>query len=83
MLQAEVAALKTLVQTSSPTSPMKELQLNAKPHFKKGHARNKSTSAMASNSQEMNVIQPIARDCKEVSFIKEFHCYIVYNLIHL
>ncbi|XP_059834439.1 rab-3A-interacting protein isoform X2 [Hypanus sabinus] len=67
VLQAEVAALKTLVQSSSPTSPMKELQLNAKPHFKKGHARNKSTSAMASCSQEMNMIQPIVRDCKELA----------------
>ncbi|XP_078273450.1 rab-3A-interacting protein isoform X2 [Rhinoraja longicauda] len=69
VMQAEVTALKTLVQTSSPTSSMKELQLNAKPHFKKGHARNKSTSAMASNSQEMNVIQPIVRDCKEVDLL--------------
>ncbi|XP_038636344.1 rab-3A-interacting protein isoform X3 [Scyliorhinus canicula] len=66
VLQAEVAALKTLVQSSSPTSPTKELQPNAKAHFKKGHARNKSTSAMATNSQELNVIQPIVRDCKEV-----------------
>ncbi|XP_072341197.1 rab-3A-interacting protein isoform X3 [Scyliorhinus torazame] len=66
VLQAEVAALKTLVQSSSPTSPTKELQPNAKTHFKKGHARNKSTSAMATNSQELNVIQPIVRDCKEV-----------------
>ncbi|XP_067856145.1 rab-3A-interacting protein [Heptranchias perlo] len=66
VLQAEVAALKTLVQSSSPTSPTKELQPSTKAHFKKGHARNKSTSAMASNSQELNVTQPIVRDCKEV-----------------
>ncbi|XP_078075885.1 rab-3A-interacting protein isoform X1 [Mustelus asterias] len=66
VLQAEVAALKTLVQSSSPTSPTKEFQPNTKAHFKKGHARNKSTSAMASNSQELNVMQPIVRDCKEV-----------------
>ncbi|XP_043565698.1 rab-3A-interacting protein isoform X1 [Chiloscyllium plagiosum] len=66
VLQAEVAALKTLVQSSSPTSPTKELQPNAKAHFKKGHVRNKSTSAMASSSQELNVMQPIVRDCKEV-----------------
>ncbi|XP_048405029.1 rab-3A-interacting protein isoform X2 [Stegostoma tigrinum] len=66
VLQAEVAALKTLVQSSSPTSPTKELQPNAKAPFKKGHVRNKSTSAMASSSQELNVMQPIVRDCKEV-----------------
>uniref|UniRef100_A0A4W3K702 RAB3A interacting protein (rabin3) n=1 Tax=Callorhinchus milii TaxID=7868 RepID=A0A4W3K702_CALMI len=68
VLQAEVAALKTLVQ-SSPTSPSKDLQPSVKIPFKKGHGRNKSTSAMLSNSQELNVMQPIVRDCKEVDLL--------------
>ncbi|KAI5617345.1 rab-3A-interacting protein, partial [Silurus asotus] len=66
VLQAEVAALKTLVLSTSPTSPCKEMPLGSKVPFKKGHARNKSTSsAMLGTQQELSVPQPIVRDCKE------------------
>ncbi|KAF5891521.1 rab-3A-interacting protein isoform X1 [Clarias magur] len=70
VLQAEVAALKTLVLSTSPTSPCKELPSGSKVPFKKGHARNKSTSsAMLGSQQELSVPQPIVRDCKEVDSI--------------
>ncbi|XP_070788128.1 guanine nucleotide exchange factor for Rab-3A isoform X1 [Pituophis catenifer annectens] len=49
MLQAEVTALKTLVITSTPSSPNRELhpqlQSPTKTSFRKGHGRNKSTSS--------------------------------------
>ncbi|KAJ8245488.1 hypothetical protein GJAV_G00271270 [Gymnothorax javanicus] len=69
VLQAEVAALKTLVLSTSPTSPNKELTLPPGPMvpFKRGHARNKSTSsAMLGTQPELSITQPIVRDCKEV-----------------
>ncbi|XP_016324869.1 rab-3A-interacting protein-like isoform X4 [Sinocyclocheilus anshuiensis] len=67
VLQAEVAALKTLVLSTSPTSPCKEMPPGPKAPFKKGHARNKSTSsAMLGSQQEVAVTQPIVRECKEV-----------------
>ncbi|XP_063072910.1 rab-3A-interacting protein isoform X2 [Engraulis encrasicolus] len=68
VLQAEVAALKTLVLSTSPTSPTKEMPPGTiKAPFKKGHARNKSTSsAMLGSQQETSAPQPIVRDCKEV-----------------
>lgn len=67
VLQAEVAALKTLVLSTSPTSPCKEMPAGPKAPFKKGHARNKSTSsAMMGSQQEVAVTQPIVRECKEV-----------------
>ncbi|TSP25374.1 Rab-3A-interacting protein [Bagarius yarrelli] len=60
VLQAEVAALKTLVLSTSPTSPCKEPLSGSKVPFKKGHARNKSTSsAMLGSQQELSVPQPI------------------------
>ncbi|XP_038620456.1 guanine nucleotide exchange factor for Rab-3A isoform X7 [Tachyglossus aculeatus] len=51
MLQAEVTALKTLVITSTPSSPNRELHPQllspTKAAFRKGHSRNKSTSSAA------------------------------------
>lgn len=68
VLQAEVAALKTLVLSSSPTSPTQEPLPGGKTPFKRGHARNKSTSsAMSGSHQDLNVIQPFVKDCKEVT----------------
>lgn len=75
VLQAEVAALKTLVLSTSPTSPTKEIQPGVKLPFKKGHVRNKSTSsAMVGSQQEFSVIQPIVKDSKEadLSLYNEF-----------
>ncbi|MBN3313596.1 RAB3I protein, partial [Atractosteus spatula] len=67
VLQAEVAALKTLVLSTSPTSPSKDLPPGPRAPFKKGHARNKSTSsAMVGSQQEFSATQPIVRDCREV-----------------
>ncbi|KAG7320147.1 hypothetical protein KOW79_016000 [Hemibagrus wyckioides] len=70
VLQAEVSALKTLVLSTSPTSPCKELPSGSKVPFKKGHVCNKSTSsAMLGSQQELSVPLPIVRDCKEVDSI--------------
>ncbi|XP_039511860.1 rab-3A-interacting protein isoform X4 [Pimephales promelas] len=67
VLQAEVAALKTLVLSTSPTSPCREMPPGPKAPFKKGHGRNKSTSsAIMGSQQEVAVTQPIVRECKEV-----------------
>lgn len=75
VLQAEVAALKTLVLSTSPTSPCKELPSGSKVPFRKGHVRNKSTSsAMLGSQQELSVPQPIVRDCKEARDLFEFCC---------
>ncbi|XP_069484334.1 rab-3A-interacting protein isoform X1 [Ambystoma mexicanum] len=75
VLQAEVAALKTLVLSTSPTSPTKDVQPGVKLPFKKGHVRNKSmSSAMVGSHQDLSVIQPIEKDSKEVdlSLYNEF-----------
>ncbi|XP_032044784.1 guanine nucleotide exchange factor for Rab-3A isoform X1 [Aythya fuligula] len=70
MLQAEVTALKTLVITSTPSSPNWELhpqlQSPSKAVFRKGHARNKSTSSAMITAASHNVApEPISRECKE------------------
>ncbi|XP_031205131.1 rab-3A-interacting protein [Mastomys coucha] len=78
VLQAEVAALKTLVLSSSPTSPTQEPLAAAKTPFKRGHTRNKSTSsAMGGSHQDFSVIQPIVKDCKEadLSLYNEFRSW--------
>ncbi|XP_051028735.1 rab-3A-interacting protein [Acomys russatus] len=78
VLQAEVAALKTLVLSSSPTSPTQEPLATGKAPFKRGHARNKSTSsAMGGSHQDLSVIQPIVKDCKEadLSLYNEFRSW--------
>ncbi|KAG8577905.1 hypothetical protein GDO81_010321 [Engystomops pustulosus] len=77
VLQAEVAALKALLSTS-PTSPTKELQPGGKVPFKKGHARNKSTSsAMVGGTMDLTVMQPIVKKCKEadLSLYNEFKAW--------
>nr|XP_046195372.1 rab-3A-interacting protein-like isoform X1 [Oncorhynchus gorbuscha]XP_046195373.1 rab-3A-interacting protein-like isoform X1 [Oncorhynchus gorbuscha] len=67
VLQAEVSALKTLVLSTSPTSPCHDLPGGSKAPFKKGHGRNKSTSsAMLGSGQEVSGAQPIVRDCREL-----------------
>ncbi|XP_062440451.1 rab-3A-interacting protein isoform X2 [Rhea pennata] len=78
VLQAEVAALKTLVLSTSPTSPTKEFQSGGKAPFKKGHVRNKSTSsAMGGSHQDLTMMQPIVKDCKEadLSLYNEFRSW--------
>lgn len=67
VLQAEVSALKTLVLSTSPTSPCHDLPGGSKAPFKKGHGRNKSTSsAMLGSGQDLSATQPIIRDCREL-----------------
>lgn len=71
MLQAEVTALKTLVITSTPSSPNRELhpqlQSPSKAVFRKGHGRNKSTSSAMVSAASQNVApEPVSHECKEV-----------------
>ncbi|XP_039559325.1 guanine nucleotide exchange factor for Rab-3A isoform X2 [Passer montanus] len=73
MLQAEVTALKTLVITSTPSSPNRELhpqlQSPSKAGFRKGHGRNKSTSsAMVSAASQSVAPEPVSRECRESGF---------------
>ncbi|XP_012576098.1 PREDICTED: rab-3A-interacting protein isoform X1 [Condylura cristata] len=78
VLQAEVAALKALVLSSSPTSPTQEPLPGGKTPFRKGHTRNKSTSsAMGGSHQDLSVIQPLVKDCKEadLSLYNEFRSW--------
>ncbi|KAJ8398841.1 hypothetical protein AAFF_G00417490 [Aldrovandia affinis] len=77
VLQAEVAALKNLVLSTSPTSPCKDLPLAPKAPFKKGHARNKSSSATLGGQQELSVTKPVGDTCKEVDplLLSEFKAW--------
>ncbi|XP_071664881.1 guanine nucleotide exchange factor for Rab-3A isoform X2 [Patagioenas fasciata] len=73
MLQAEVTALKTLVITSTPSSPNRELhpqlQSPSKAVFRKGHGRNKSTSSAMVSAINQNVTpEPVSHERKESGF---------------
>ncbi|XP_072448236.1 guanine nucleotide exchange factor for Rab-3A isoform X3 [Chiloscyllium punctatum] len=70
MLLAEVTALKTLVITSTPSSPNRELhpqlQSPSKVVFKKGHSRNKSlSSAIVTAATQNTQLKPISKDGRE------------------
>ncbi|XP_062973076.1 guanine nucleotide exchange factor for Rab-3A isoform X3 [Elgaria multicarinata webbii] len=75
MLQAEVTALKTLVITSTPSSPNRELhpqlQSPTKAVFRKGHGRNKSTSSpgAATAASPSAPVEPASSEFKEVDSI--------------
>ncbi|XP_044869702.1 guanine nucleotide exchange factor for Rab-3A isoform X3 [Mauremys mutica] len=74
MLQAEVTALKTLVITSTPSSPNRELhpqlQSPSKAVFRKGHGRNKSaSSAVVTATSQSMPLEPVSNECKEVDSI--------------
>ncbi|NXJ84858.1 R3GEF factor, partial [Trogon melanurus] len=74
MLQAEVTALKTLVITSTPSSPNRELhpqlQSPSKTVFRKGHGRHKSTSSAMVSAASHNVTpEPVSHEHKEVDSI--------------
>uniref|UniRef100_A0A8D0BI58 RAB3A interacting protein like 1 n=1 Tax=Salvator merianae TaxID=96440 RepID=A0A8D0BI58_SALMN len=75
MLQAEVTALKTLVITSTPSSPNRELhpqlQSPSKAVFRKGHGRNKSTSSagITTASSQSTPVEPVSTEFKEVDSI--------------
>ncbi|XP_048401526.1 guanine nucleotide exchange factor for Rab-3A-like isoform X7 [Stegostoma tigrinum] len=70
VLLAEVTALKTLVITSTPSSPNRELhpqlQSPSKAVFKKGHSRNKSlSSAIVTAATQNTPLKPISKDGRE------------------
>ncbi|TFK02290.1 synaptojanin-2 [Platysternon megacephalum] len=74
MLQAEVTALKTLVITSTPSSPNRELhpqlQSPSKTVFRKGHGRNKSaSSAVVTATSQSLPLESVSNECKEVDSI--------------
>ncbi|XP_060118785.1 guanine nucleotide exchange factor for Rab-3A-like isoform X1 [Heteronotia binoei] len=74
MLQAEVTALKTLVITSTPSSPNRELhpqlQSPSKTAFRKGHGRNKSTSsAVVTATNQSTPSEPVGSELKEAIHI--------------
>ncbi|XP_028592596.1 guanine nucleotide exchange factor for Rab-3A isoform X3 [Podarcis muralis] len=75
MLQAEVTALKTLVITSTPSSPNRELhpqlQSPSKAVFRKGHGRNKSTSSAgaATAASQGLPVEPVSSEFKEAIHI--------------
>ncbi|XP_069824443.1 guanine nucleotide exchange factor for Rab-3A isoform X2 [Dendropsophus ebraccatus] len=72
MLQAEVTALKTLVITSTPSSPNRDLhpqlQSPSKNALRKGHSRNKSTGC-AAVVPLASPPQPVSAEAKEVDTI--------------
>ncbi|XP_072905432.1 guanine nucleotide exchange factor for Rab-3A isoform X6 [Hemitrygon akajei] len=70
VLLAEVTALKTLVITSTPSSPNRELhpqlQCPSKAVFKKGHGRNKSMSSAIVTAATQNAqLQTLNKDGRE------------------
>ncbi|XP_029438450.1 guanine nucleotide exchange factor for Rab-3A isoform X2 [Rhinatrema bivittatum] len=74
MLQAEVTALKTLVITSTPSSPNRELhpqlQSPSKMVFRKGHARNQSTSsAIVAPSNQNPPPEPVCKENREIEAV--------------
>ncbi|XP_048401522.1 guanine nucleotide exchange factor for Rab-3A-like isoform X5 [Stegostoma tigrinum] len=74
VLLAEVTALKTLVITSTPSSPNRELhpqlQSPSKAVFKKGHSRNKSlSSAIVTAATQNTPLKPISKDGREIDLI--------------
>uniref|UniRef100_UPI00398EF8E7 guanine nucleotide exchange factor for Rab-3A isoform X5 n=1 Tax=Pristiophorus japonicus TaxID=55135 RepID=UPI00398EF8E7 len=74
VLLAEVTALKTLVITSTPSSPNRELhpqlQSPSKAVFKKNHNRIKSmNSAIVTTATQNTQLQPISKDGREIDLI--------------
>ncbi|XP_053141184.1 guanine nucleotide exchange factor for Rab-3A isoform X2 [Hemicordylus capensis] len=92
MLQAEVTALKTLVITSTPSSPNRELhpqlQSPSKAVFRKGHGRNKSTSSaggVAAASQSPP-LEPASSEFKESgvpTLLSLLLCIVPAKAIHI
>ncbi|XP_054054483.1 guanine nucleotide exchange factor for Rab-3A isoform X3 [Rissa tridactyla] len=91
MLQAEVTALKTLVITSTPSSPNRELhpqlQSPSKAVFRKGHGRNKSTSSAMVSAASQNVTpEPVSHERKESglpALLSLLLCIIPGKAIHI
>ncbi|XP_069079322.1 guanine nucleotide exchange factor for Rab-3A isoform X2 [Pleurodeles waltl] len=91
MLQAEVTALKTLVITSTPSSPNREqhpqLQSPSKTSFRKGHIRNKSTSsAIGTNNSPSPPLEPISKESREIGvppLLSLLFCIVPGKSIHI
>ncbi|XP_068254451.1 guanine nucleotide exchange factor for Rab-3A isoform X2 [Nyctibius grandis] len=91
MLQAEVTALKTLVITSTPSSPNRELhpqlQSPSKAVFRKGHGRHKSTSSAMISAASQNVTpEPVSHERKESglpALLSLLLCIIPGKAIHI
>ncbi|XP_064019520.1 guanine nucleotide exchange factor for Rab-3A isoform X3 [Pogoniulus pusillus] len=91
MLQAEVTALKTLVITSTPSSPNRELhpqlQSPSKAVFRKGHGRNKSTSSAMVSAASQNVTpQSVSHERRESglpALLSLLFCIIPGKAVHL
>ncbi|XP_015264861.1 PREDICTED: guanine nucleotide exchange factor for Rab-3A [Gekko japonicus] len=91
MLQAEVTALKTLVITSTPSSPNRELhpqlQSPSKTAFRKGHGRNKSTSsAVVTATNQSTSSEPIGSEFKESgvpTLLSLLLCIVPAKAIHI
>ncbi|XP_078537422.1 guanine nucleotide exchange factor for Rab-3A isoform X1 [Lissotriton helveticus] len=90
MLQAEVTALKTLVITSTPSSPNREqhpqLQSPSKTSFRKGHIRNKSTSSAIGNNSPSPPLEPISKESKEIGvppLLSLLFCIVPGKSIHI
>ncbi|KAM4721239.1 guanine nucleotide exchange factor for Rab-3A [Rhinophrynus dorsalis] len=89
MLQAEVTALKTLVITSTPSSPNRDLhpqlQSPSRNALRKGHARNKSTGCAAATSAPPP--QPINNEAKEFSAVPSLLslllCIVPGKVVHI
>ncbi|XP_056382750.1 guanine nucleotide exchange factor for Rab-3A isoform X4 [Hyla sarda] len=90
MLQAEVTALKTLVITSTPSSPNRDLhpqlQSPSKNALRKGHARNKSTGCAAVVPLAPPP-QPVNAEAKEFSTVPSLLslllCIVPGKVVHL
>ncbi|XP_069479997.1 guanine nucleotide exchange factor for Rab-3A isoform X4 [Ambystoma mexicanum] len=91
MLQAEVTALKTLVITSTPSSPNREqhpqLKSPSKTVFRKGHVRNKSTSSAIGNDNNHSLPEePISKESKETGvppLLALLFCIVPGKAIHI
>ncbi|XP_072277880.1 guanine nucleotide exchange factor for Rab-3A isoform X1 [Pyxicephalus adspersus] len=90
MLQAEVSALKTLVITSTPSSPNRDLhpqlQSPSKNALRKGHARNKSAGC-AAVMPAAPPAQPIHTEGKEFSAVPSLLslllCIVPGKVVHI
>ncbi|XP_063293833.1 guanine nucleotide exchange factor for Rab-3A isoform X2 [Pelobates fuscus] len=90
MLQAEVTALKTLVITSTPSSPNRDLhpqlQSPSKNALRKGHSRNKSTGCAAVTPAAVPT-QPICTEAKEFSAVPSLLslllCIVPGKVVHI
>uniref|UniRef100_A0A4W3ID24 RAB3A interacting protein like 1 n=1 Tax=Callorhinchus milii TaxID=7868 RepID=A0A4W3ID24_CALMI len=80
VLLAEVNALKTLVLTSTPSSPNRELhpqlQPVGRPVFRKGHGRHRSTSS-ALPPGPPTPLQPVSKESREMDavLLEEFQSW--------